>query len=287
MKNIDTEAFKAELVGLYTDSSKHSAYQSIPEFVSRALGYQVQINEDWRGDRVRLAYILAHLQGHDLHHWGDFGANTGYFSLSLAHDSTARQVLAIEANPTHANFIQRIADVFEMDNITVVGRPVAIDDLETIPHQDVLLHLNVLHHAGADFDKDRVTGPDDFLAYAQTYLERLHACTRILVFQVGTNLWGDKSKPIIDYREDAAKYHLLSQLLLRSGWNVDDVAYPAWREGKPVCYQSISSAIPEPTSSAATRELQAALDELDLSRHIGEFYRRPLFICSSPRAHSP
>jgi hypothetical protein len=286
MKSIDTDAFKAELVKLYTDPSKHSAYQSIPDFVSHAIGYQVRINEDWRGDRVRLEYILARLPSHELHQWGDFGANTGFFSLSLAHDTPTRQVLAIEANPNHANFIQRISDVFEINNISVAEQSITIDGLATIPRQDVLLHLNVLHHAGADFDKGRVTGPSDFLAYAQTYLERLHACTRILVFQVGTNLWGDKSKPIIDYREDAAKYELLSQLLLRSGWKIDDVAYAKWREGKPVCYQSLSDVMRDAARPTA-RQLQAALNQFDLSRHLGEFYRRPLFICSSPERIAP
>jgi hypothetical protein len=276
MKTVDKEAFKAELAGLYSDLSKHSAYQSIPDFVARIIDYQVPINEDWRGDRVRLDYILSRLSDRSLHHWGDIGANTGFFSLSLANADPQKQVLAIEANPNHADFIRRIGEVFELANLQVMGRPIAIDDLATIPRQDVLLHLNVLHHAGADFDKGFVTGPDDFLPYAETYLRRLHACTRVLVFQVGTNLWGDKGRPIIDYREDAAKLKLLSQLLCSSGWHIDDVAYATRTIGGAIAYEPLSPRLRAGTQAEQT----TALAGFDLSSHIGEFYRRPLFFCT-------
>lgn len=267
MKIINAEALKAELTDLYSDLSKHSSYQSIPGFVADAIGYQVEINEDWRGDRVRLDYILSRLSGNNYRRWGDFGSNTGFFSLNLAHDDPGRHVLAIEANANHADFIRRVASAFELGNLEVIGRPMAIDDLQSIPRQDVLLHLNVLHHAGADFDVGRVNGPDDFLSYAQTYLERLHECTRILVFQLGTNLWGDKSRPIIDYRDDDAKLVLLSQLLVRSGWRIEDVAYATRGVDGLIQYQSVNAA--------------EGLSHLGLSSHVGEFYRRPLYICST------
>ena len=280
MKIVDPEALKAELSGLYADLSKHSAYQSIPDFVARTIDYQVRIDEQWRGDRVRLDYILPLLADPALRQWGDFGANTGFFSLSLAHDFPERQVLAIEANPRHADFIRRIGEVFELANLQVIGRPVAIDDLNTIPRQDVLLHLNVLHHAGADFDRGKVTGPDDFPAYAADYLERLHACTRTLVFQVGTNLWGDKTKPVIDHADDAGKLDLLAGLLSRSGWRIDDVAYATRRGAGPIHYEPLPGIDGATTLRAA--DFAGVLQEFDLPSHVGEFYRRPLFTCSSP-----
>ena len=46
---------RAELQKLYSDATKHSVYQNIPDFVSSELGYSEAIDETWRGDRPRLA----------------------------------------------------------------------------------------------------------------------------------------------------------------------------------------------------------------------------------------
>lgn len=267
MKTFDAEALKKELARLYSDSSKHSSYQSVPGFVADAVGYQVKIDEDWRGDRIRLDYILSRLSGPEYRSWGDFGANTGFFSLSLAHADPGRRVLAIEANPNHAAFIRRIADAFGLGNLEVIGRSITSHSLGSIQRQDVLLHLNVLHHAGLDFDVGCFEEPDGFLPYAQDYLSKLRECARVLVFQMGTNLWGDKSKPIIDYRDDEAKLALLTQLLVRSGWSIEDTAYATRGHDGVIRYQSVKSA--------------NDLGLLALSNHVGEFYRRPLFICSA------
>src|SRR6266496_1777913 len=93
---------KDELKALYGDASKHSAYQSIPDFVSAALGYSEVIDEGWRGDKPRLAYLLRTRQPADGELWGDFGANTGFFTLSLAYRYPNVRFAAIEAHPNHA-----------------------------------------------------------------------------------------------------------------------------------------------------------------------------------------
>src|SRR5437764_15156702 len=96
---------KGELKALYGDASKHSVYQSIPEFVSTALGYSEVIDDGWRGDRPRLAYLLTVRRPADGELWGDFGANTGFFTLSLAHRYPNARFAAIEAHPNHAEFL--------------------------------------------------------------------------------------------------------------------------------------------------------------------------------------
>ena len=280
MSDIDMVTLRQELVALYSDMSKHAAYQTIPDFVANALDYQVSINEEWRGDRVRLDYIQSYLLDRQFIRWADFGANTGLFSLSLAHADPGRQVLAIEANPKHAAFIRRIADAFKLNNVEVIGRPLAIDDLESIPPQDVMLHLNVLHHAGMDFDKGRVTGPGDFMAYAETYLHRLRASSNMLVFQVGSNLWGDKTLPIVDYQEDAEKLILFAGVLNRAGWEIEDISYAAKDANKKIAYRPVPRVFVDSLAgSPSESEVATALDGYRLSSHTGEFYRRPLFIC--------
>ena len=270
---------------LYEEVSKHSAYQSIPEFVTSAIGYQVPIQEEWRDDKIRWRYFSGVLTDPKLLKWCDFGANTGFFALTLAHTFPERQVLAIEANSSHARFIETVMSSFNLANLSIRTEAVTIDNLSSIPPQDVLLHLNVLHHAGMDFDKGRVSGPGDFMAYAEDYLHRLRGRTRTLVFQLGSNLWGDKSKPIVDHWDDATKLLLYCRLLIRSGWRIDHIAY-ASKGANGIEYSSLSETIVAhlrkelPETSAVQKEL----GRYNLTQHVGEFYRRPLFICTDPGA---
>ena len=97
---------KDELKILYADASKHSAYQNIPDFVSAELGYVETIDEGWRGDRSRLAFLNTKRQPAPGERWMDFGANTGFFVLSLAKDHPQTMFIAVEANPNHARFIE-------------------------------------------------------------------------------------------------------------------------------------------------------------------------------------
>lgn len=284
MKSPEPTALKETLSRLYMDRSKHSSYQSIPDFVANAIDFRVEIKEDWRGDRVRLAYIESRLSSLHLRNWCDFGANTGFFTLTMAHQHRDRHVLAIEANPAHASFIETITSAFGMKNVEVLGEPVTFETLQPLPPQDVMLHLNVLHHAGMDFDQGLVTGPEDFFDYAEKYLRLLRGCTRHLVFQMGSNLWGDKSRPLIDHREDAAKLVLFSDLLTRAGWHIDDVSYAARTSDARVAYRSLSGPSLSQANPAVAlikpNDIDALLAPFNLDQHPGEFYRRPLFICS-------
>jgi hypothetical protein len=165
-----------------------------------------------------------------------------------------------------------------MRNLKVLSRALAIDDLQSLPAQDVMLHLNVLHHAGADFDAGKVDTAENFLAYARKYLERLRSRVDKMIFQVGTNLWGNKAKPIIDYTDDVGKLVMLTQLLRDAGWHIERIAYPTRPlEDRDIEYLDLPSELDLTNRDA----IQAALSPFNLSEHRGEFYRRPLFFCSS------
>lgn len=278
MSEVDNRALRQTLSQLYADMSKHSAYQTVPDFVSDVSGYKVKIDEGWRGDRVRLRWIERVLADTVGRRWSDFGANTGYFSLSLAHIDSSREVLAIEANPSHAEFIRVIAETFRIENLEVIARAIGIDDLELLPPQDVMLHLNVLHHAGADFDVGKVSTTEEFFDYSCIYLNRLRARATWLVFQVGTNLWGDKAKPVIDYNDDAGKLMMLAKILDRSGWRIKRIAYPT----RPLEDSEIEYCDLPPGVDLADRSaIDEALIPFNIGEHRGEFYRRPLFLLSA------
>ena len=276
------DTIKDELKALYGDASKHSAYQSIPDFVSEALGYSEAIDEAWRGDRPRLGYLLAMRQPKDGEHWGDFGANTGFFTLSLAHRYPSARFTAIEANANHARFIARVADHFGLANVEVMSRSVGRRELRDLPSFDFLLHLNVLHHAGHDFDGDIVLGRDSFPNYAVDYLRGLRSHARRMLFQVGSNWGGDKQQPLVGAQEDLAKLVLFSGWLDAAGWRIETSAYPRKDVDGKIEYRSLGATSREQAGQALRSDneaLKRAIDAFDLNVFPGEFYRRPLFLC--------
>lgn len=269
-----------ELKALYGDASKHSAYQSIPTFVSEALGYSETIDEGWRGDRPRLGYLLTVRQPVDGEVWGDFGANTGFFTLSLAHRYPGTRFVAIEANPNHSHFIRRVADHFGLANVDVMDRAVGLAELHELPNFDFLLHLNVLHHAGHDFDAEIVPARDQFPAYAVRYLRALRARAGRMLFQLGSNWGGDKGQPLIGAREDIAKLRLFSSWLAAAHWRIEATAYPRKASDGTVEYWKLVAGACEREEQGLRMASEESDHAIDLDVFPGEFYRRPLFLCS-------
>ncbi|MDE1181278.1 class I SAM-dependent methyltransferase [Paraburkholderia sp.] len=277
--NINTA--RERLVALYGEVSKHSAYQTIPDFVSRELGYQETIQSNWRGDRNRLDYILKKLSPAAGQRWGDFGANTGFFTYTLAHGFPQTHFTAIEANDKHATFQREIKAIFEVGNVDMLNKAVSFDDLPALPEFDVLLHLNVLHHAGADFDRQYVSGEADFPAYAVNYLRQLRATNRAMVFQIGSNLWGDKTHPLVASTDDDNKIVYVSKLITDAGWKIRHLAY-AKAGSDEIVYQDIAPTLIDALNTPGVRPdakaIADALAPFNLTQHVGEFYRRGLYI---------
>lgn len=270
----------ADLRELYADASKHSQYQSLPTFVSNALGYQESIDQNWRGDHTRLAFIQSLRPVASGERWADFGANTGYFTLSLADAHAEASFTAIEANLNHATLIQRIAQAFGMPNVSVLAAAIGLDELATLPTVDVMLHLNVLHHAGHDFDSAHVINESAFPGYAEKYLGNLRKHAGELIFQMGSNWGGDKSKPLVPVHADAEKLIYMAAPLLAAGWRIAAVAYPR-REGEAIVYRALSGETIALVNTATqdVAKVRDSLGDLGLETFPGEFYRRPLFHC--------
>jgi hypothetical protein len=175
-----------------------------------------------------------------------------------------------------------VADLFELENVSVTQASVGLREVTSLPKFDVLLHLNVLHHAGGDFDAGDVTDAPSFLAYARRYLSALRSSATTLVFQMGSNLWGDKRRPIIAVDDDLRKIRLLASLLRDAGWSIRSVAYPVIKSIDHIEYVNLSdAAVDEVRRGGSDSVLDREIKTLELDRHIGEFYRRPLFIMDS------
>lgn len=272
---------KTELHKLYSDTSKHSVYQNIPDFVTAELGYAETIDESWRGDRPRLAYLLESRKPAAGENWMDFGANTGFFILSLAKMFPKTIFTAVEANPNHAHFIKRVAQYFAMDNVKVLDRAIGLNDLDELPKSDFLLHLNVLHHAGHDFDQSLVLSKAAFGSYALQYLTKLRERTSAMIFQMGSNWGGDKKQPLIAVHDDLDKLRIFSEWLRNAHWDLSAIAYPRHDGNGRVIYSNIPGIMREELNHRAelSNVVRDVFDASQLDSFPGEFYRRPLFLC--------
>jgi hypothetical protein len=261
---------------LYAQDSKHAHYQTLPEPLAHGLGLNFEINEEWRGDRTRYRSILEWIPDEDGLRILDVGANTGFFSLSLAHDRPRARITACEPNPTHARIIRLLASSGGYTNLATTEMPASIARLEAFAPQDLVLHLNILHHAGHDFDCGEADSPEAFAGYGIRYLARLAGRTPRLVFQMGYNWGGNKTLPLVGRDDQAGKVFFTRMLLERAGWSVEAVAFArAGNPSEPIGYERF-----DPAGIPAAREpLQSWLAERYGSRVWSEFYQRPIWFC--------
>lgn len=272
---------KDRLLSLWHSTGKHGVYQQLPDFLTEDFGVRAPVDERWRGDRTRLDYLRTRLNFEGLR-VVDIGANTGYFSLTLARDLGA-QVTAIEPDPANRDFLREVARQYGLSNMAVSDEAVTQATVGHLPATDLVLLLNVLHHAGADFDGALVADRSDMPGYLTRYLRALSATTKGMVFQLGYNWHGNKATPLVPVREPLAMLAYLQPIFEASGWEVDHVALrfdvddarmvELIHEGGHTRLAPSSQALAD---IPAVRDLLAGkpLDK------ISEFYARPLIICT-------
>jgi hypothetical protein len=263
----------AELKRLYLDGTKHSCYQNVPRFMSRHIDLSEKLQPLWRDDVPRLDLVREYFDFSHLASVVDVGANTGYFSLSLAFDHPNLEVTAIEGHAGHADFIAEVADLAGLGNIKVVNQYV---DQQTDPRlldSEVVLHFNVLHHLGVD-NPDNIDSTDRFFPVAAQALSRAHQEGRRLVLQMGFNWGGDKKQPIVALDDDLGKLRYLERLVEAARFEIRDLALPVLNEGgdryRYVIYPF--------EHIRRDKEYLALLDHHSVGE-LSEFFRRPIIFC--------
>lgn len=273
----ELEQAKQKLKERYAVLSKHAQYQTLPEDLAEKLGVQFEINEEWRGDRPRYPLILEYAQRHKAIKVLDVGANTGFFSLSLAADLENASVTACELNKTHAEIIELLAKLGEHPNLSVTDRPANLENVDSFGSFDLALYLNILHHAGHDFDKSLVPDREAFMEYGAEYLRKFAKTTSRMVFQMGYNWGGDKTLPLVGRDDQAAKIRFTVELMQRSGWVIEQMALAKPGSGAlPVEYELVSL-----TELLSKDDLQHWCMAWYGDKIWSEFYQRPLWFCRS------
>ncbi|MGB3868923.1 MAG: class I SAM-dependent methyltransferase [Flavobacteriales bacterium] len=271
------EESKTKLQELYSELSKHAQYQTLPTGLANKLDLQFEVNEEWRGDRPRLPLILDYARRNACKNILDVGANTGFFTLSLAEGLPNSKFLACELNRTHAAIITLLSEIGGHSNIAVTDTPAELANISAFGRFDLMLHLNILHHAGHDFDQTHVPNRESFKDYGAEYLSRFTKVAARMVFQMGYNWGGDKSLPLVKREDQEGKIQFTIGLMEEAGWTIEQVAFGKPGSGKfPVEYELVPLAV-----LIAKNDLQAWLTERYGQEVWSEFYQRPLWFCKA------
>lgn len=262
---------------LYGRSSKHASYQSLPDWLAEMLDLQFEINEEWRGDRPRYPLMLQFIKENGAKSLIDFGANTGFFSLSLGHDLPDVQVTACEITPTHAGIIRLLAELGKLPNLSVREEPLDMAHMADFGKHDVALHLNILHHAGHDFDRDLVPDRAAFQPYAINYLREFRQTAKRMIFQMGYDWGGNKALPLVSRDDQAGKVEYTWHILDAAGWHVEYLGL-ARREGG-MDGPTLIEAFPPDALPRSTNDLDRWLNDRYGDTLWSTFYQRPIWFC--------
>lgn len=271
-----------KLANLYNDNSKHSNYQNVPDFVSRELNYTEVINEEWRGDTARFKYLLDKLKKLNISSISDIGANTGFFSLSIAHSFPNIKCNAFELNTNHTKYIETIKEHFGLENISVIQKGVIQSTILEMDYTDAMLHFNVLHHAGVDFDNEQISEIENFDTYAIDYLKKLKNVTSLMFYQIGYNWGGNKSKPLVKVGDLREMISWCEELFCKSQWKIKSIAIynNYFRHYEDLNCKEYPNERKNNDLKGKLKSFNEILHEVGFDKN-SEFYRRPLFIVES------
>lgn len=199
--------------------SEHRNYQALPDFALDRLK-QFQFG-DYAQDQVSLDAPRFDWLGRHLDCSGkkvsEIGANLGYFCLRLAREHGA-QAHAFEPIGEYARSIEILAALTGLDGQIVASAvPIGLSEIGDLPRGDLLICLNVLHHAGRSFATDEVRTPADWRNYARRYLTACRQAGEWLLFQTGNMQSGE---PLFAGDEIVP---FTRELLEDSGWQVNQL----------------------------------------------------------------
>ena len=183
---------KLNLSDILFTSSKHSHYQEIHPVVASKLAIPKEYQPRKLLEKERESFLNKHVNFNE-RIVCDIGANTGYFSIA-ALESGAAKVDAYEGNSQHADFIRKCSSLLGLtEKLCVEDRYVEFDPYD-IPHYDVTICFNVLHHIGDDF-RNEVQAVEATQAMGRA-LRNIVINSKTVIFQMGYNWKGNPSLPL-------------------------------------------------------------------------------------------
>lgn len=274
-----------KLIGLINENGKHSSYQQLPSDVRN--NYSKVLSEvNWSPSRLdipRLNWIVDVMKSIKVGTITDIGANSGFFSVELRNAFDA-SCISYEPHLPHAKAIGLIKEICAINDfqLAVKNAGVSLNDVRELNNSDLLVFLNVLHHAGDDFDSDKVKTIKDWKTYSSKYLEQLTGKFKYMFFQLG-NAWMGSGVKLFD---DRTCFSETINLLENSGWKVECAGLIENFIGNP----KYNTYFRNSNSNQGFENLNEIYGARKLKRYCSnklflnvdyKFLNRPLYLCKS------
>lgn len=216
----DESAVLTLLQDLKSDGFRFSNYQELPKFALNYLaraGVDIDYQKDQLSlDDARFAFLAEYWPAQP-GRVAEIGSNIGYFCLRLAYEFRCIAT-GYEPISSYSRASSAIAELCELsDYCQFQADPINLKDIAKLEEVDLLIELNVLHHAGTVFDVDEVIALGSWRSYAVERLAQLKKRSEVLFFQTGNTSAGDALFPT----EDAAVY--MADILTEAGWRIVSV----------------------------------------------------------------
>lgn len=213
-------ANKQEIERLVEIKGKHTQYQdlaidSINEFnVSK-------LNAGKYSDEERLNWLFNNFESDTpFKNVTDIGANLGYFSFKLKEKFDLNISIYEPFKPqTDAITIMKKQKKYTDEEFKIINKGIALKDIDSLEKTDLVILLNVLQHAGEDFDSQLVQNIEDWYKYAVNYLSEIRKKTSYLFYQQGYSWKGHEGCLC----EDSKIIDFTAKLLLDAGWKIKNV----------------------------------------------------------------
>jgi hypothetical protein len=210
-----------------SQSLKLTGYTRLPRRLEQEYAHLASNQKyDKYGATDRLEAIQFVLGGSNFGATIDLGGNSGYFCLSLIDAGNISNATVYDLSEEALSAGRSMAELMRLsDKVSFVNKQISLDNVSTLPHVDTILCLNLLHHAGAEFDVERVQR-DGWELYITTFLTVLHdKASSFLV--VGTKF--EVNRPRFWHTPQPERPRRFSQLAKKAGWkllydaNVEDI----------------------------------------------------------------
>jgi len=204
---------------LESNNGRFSNYQELAPCVLDKIGKYISKTYSQNQiplDRVRYNWLIKQIKPNRMSVI-EIGSNLGYFILRLASEFNA-SVKAYEPVFEYSKATSLMAELCDLaKNISCISDGLLKEDLFKLSKSDLIINLNVLHHAGVEYDSESLKNAGGWQNYFLEYLSILSQKGQRLFLQTG-NISSEKR---LFSMEDAVPY--INSLLKRSGWNTKAV----------------------------------------------------------------
>ncbi len=251
--------------------SRHEDYQNFKD-------QKYQRNNNINLDQIRFEWVKKILgKKYIIKTLTDIGSNLGYICVKFNETFNTKCIGYEYERPTFlkANKIKK-----NLKNIKYVNKGLNIKNLNNIGDADLMVNLNVLHHAGHMYDKKIISSNKEWKNYAIKYLKILSKKSKYLFFQTG-NVNYNKN-----YFKNSETFEILPYILKNSGWKIIKIGSIKFLK-KNIYYKTYKNnqikKIPNIICKRdkKTKKVLYFINKKLIFKYESGFLQRPLFLCKS------